>query len=368
MVFISGNIEGSYRAQNIIKVLSDNKFRWVYIPWFLLLEQSKITKFMSITITLLLFLPVRLVLIASSKKLIVLPMNFGPLLLLDMLVAKIFRREIIFDYYISLYDTTVNDRKIVKLDSLREKYVSWLEKKLTRWADVIVCLNNSEANYYKKYMCSCAKNKIKIIPLVVDRVSSRNIDTYITSETFNICWWGTYIPLHGLDKLIEAFSLVEENNVKLYIFGDYAEKAKPYVELVERLDICEKVIFNHEYTFRNRKLPEFLNNKCDLALGNFGDSEKANTVLVNKLVDALALGIPCMTMETGACNEFLDDRKNIILTKRSPSIQQILDGFEFVLNNKREIRRIGSRGLEVYNREFCPEIFSERYLKLLNNV
>ncbi|MEZ9917920.1 glycosyltransferase [Vibrio breoganii] len=368
MIFVSGNIIGSYRAQNIIKVLSDSKMKWFFIPWYLIYGNNKFIKKIVGLLTLFLFFPIRIVLIASSKSLIVLPMNFGHLLFIDMLIAKIFRTRVIFDFYISHYDTAVNDRKLVGPASRKGRYISWLERKLTKWSDVIVCLNRSEANYYKKFMCNNVEEKIEIIPLVVDRVKSRDINSEIGSESFNICWWGTYIPLHGLDKIIEAFSLLKGENVKLYIFGDSAHKSKPYEELVRKLNISDDVIFNHEFTFQNRKLPKFLINNCDLALGNFGDSQKAKTVLVNKLVDALALGIPCMTMKTDGCIEFLSSGDNVIFTNKSPDAENIAESFEFALNNKAKIRYIGRRGHEIYNENFCPEIFSERYLKLLKNV
>ncbi|SBT11695.1 glycosyltransferase [Vibrio celticus] len=365
MVFVSGHINGSYRAQNIMKALSDNNIKWCYLPWYLPYSGRKSIKTIFSLITLIILFPIRFFLIANSKSLVMLPMNFGWLVLLDISIAKICGTKVILEFYISEYDALVNDRKIVNPLSKKAKFLSFIERNITKLADEIICLNNSEADYYQRFMCENAQEKIKIIPLVIDRVKVRDLKFEVTSENFNICWWGTYIPLHGLDKVIEAFSMLKRDNVYLYIFGDSVDKSNDYVEQVNRLGITSNVIFNHSSTFRNGKLPEFLINNCDLALGNFGDSEKAKTVLVNKIVDTLALSIPCLSMETGACNEFLEDGKNIYLTESSPTPKQILMKIEFILNNKEQLKELGRRGYDIYNENFSPEVFSERYIKNL---
>ncbi|MEY0429513.1 glycosyltransferase [Providencia rettgeri] len=364
MIFVSGNVIGSYRAQNIIKLITDNNIKFSHIPFFITINTFFPLKLLIAFISTFFLLPARIVLLSKSKKIIILPMNNTIFSLFDTIVGRLFNKKIIFEFYISNYDSMVNDRKILSQGSLKAKYMLLIEKLLTRYATKIICLNEAEKSYYINFMSSSAKEKIETIPLVIDRINPRT--EYSTShKPIVLCWWGTYIPLHGLDKLIKAIKLLDRAQVKLYIFGNSNEKSQPYKNLVNQLGLSSKIEFNNEFTFKNGKLPEFLINNCDLALGNFGSSEKAKTVLVNKVVDTVALNLPCLTMQTKACNEFFIENESIFLTKEDPTPEDISNAIIKVISNKDNLFKISKNGHSVYNNYFSPEAFSKKYLPLL---
>lgn len=367
MIFVSGNVIGSYRAQNVLKLLSDNNLRYSMLPIYLTIGSNRTIKLLSGLLSLLLLFPARLLLLLRCNTLIVLPMNNNKYTLLDVAIGRLLGKKIVLEFYISVFDTVVNDRKNIKPSSFQAKKISYIEKSLTRLATHIVCLNQAEAEYYRKFMHSGAESKIRVIPLVVDRVQPRTGQRNNSDREFNICWWGTYIPLHGLDKIIEAISLIEKNSVKLYIFGDLENKSTPYRNLVEKYNIVDSVIFNHEFTFKNGKLPDFLIKNCDLALGNFGTSDKATTVLVNKVVDTAALGIPCLTMETLGSLEFFESDKDIIYTKPSPSSKDIANSIIKIISGEYDLDDITHNTFKVYSSSFSPEAFSNKYLELIHN-
>ncbi|PSU61268.1 glycosyltransferase, partial [Photobacterium phosphoreum] len=244
------------------------------------------------------------------------PMNTNIYSLVDCLIARLLGKKIIYEYYISRYDTNVKDKKLYKSKNYKAKYDLFLDKSLTKLATKIICLNNAEYDYYKDFMCDSSNSKLEIIPLVIDLTESfpkNEVDISIVKY----CWWGTYLPLHGLDKIIKAFYKSNNQNSLLYIFGDSDEKAKEYIELVSELGLENKVFFNHSYTFNNKKLPDFLVDNFVVALGNFGDSAKAKTVLVNKIVDAASLSLPILTSESKASSYYFDNNVSIIYSERN---------------------------------------------------
>lgn len=363
MVYLSGNINGSYRAQNIIKLLSDNKFNYFFIPHSISFSYNRyISKIFKIII-LLLFLPVRLFLIILSSTIIVLPMNTNIYSLVDCFIARLLRKKIIYEYYISRYDTNVNDKKSYENKSYKAKYDLFLDKSLTKLATKIICLNNAESYYYENFMSEKSNSKIEIIPLVIDlneSVSSGEMDMSI----IKYCWWGTYLPLHGLDKIIKAFYKSNNENSLLYIFGDSDEKAKEYIELVSELGLDNKVIFNHSYTFKNKKLPDFLVDNFVVALGNFGDSAKAKTVLVNKIVDAASLSLPILTGESKASSSYFENNISIVYTERN--IDNIANEMNKINSGVYDLKNIGSKAKSVYLNKFSPYAFQSRYIEMLN--
>ena len=115
----------------------------------------------------------------------------------------------------------------------------------------------------------------------------------------------------------------------------------------------------------NGKLGPFLAHNCDIAIGNFGSSEKAKTVLVNKLVDALSLGIPCLTMEAATTKELLNEGRGVIFSESQPEsiAKKILE----ILDNKYSLSEVGEKGAEAYLEKFSPDIFSVRFIQVLEN-
>lgn len=368
--YLSGEIVGSYRSQNIIKVLTDSSIPFVSLPIALHIPAflPKILRKLIGLFALIITTPVRLLFIINSTHLLVLPMNWSAIVYFELIIAKIFKKTIIVDYYISLYDTAVNDRKTISADSISAKKLLLKDQLLLKLASKVIFLNKSESTYYQNIAKYIVKNeRIAIIPLVIDFKKEKLL--LPTSQTknktkseFNVCWWGTYIPLHGLENIIESFAHLKNKNINLYIFGDSDIKSKPYIDLIEKLGIKNNIKINNECSFSNGKLAPFLIENCDLALGNFGKSDKAKTVLVNKLVDSLALGLPCLTIETRATKELLNEGEGIIYSSTSPL--EISKEIEKLSNKRSYLEEVGKKGFVVYLSKFSPDKFKTELIKI----
>ena len=282
----------------------------------------------------------------------------------EVFLGKLLQKKIVVDYYISQYDTLVNDRKLVSKDSLRGKLILLKDRSLLKAADIVVFLNNAESTYYQKVAgIKLSSKRTKIIPLCIDYKRELFSNERPETEFFNVCWWGTYIPLHGLENLIKAFSHVHNEKIKLFIFGDTDAKAVPYISLIESLGLRDRIIVNNSYSFSSGKLAPFLAQNCDLAIGNFGSSEKAKTVLVNKLVDALSLGIPCLTMKTNATVELIGNNEGLVISDPTP--EDIARKIEMYSHDRTALHAIGQAGKRKYLDLFSPDSFKIKLIELL---
>jgi glycosyltransferase involved in cell wall biosynthesis len=61
-------------------------------------------------------------------------------------------------------------------------------------------------------------------------------------------------------------------------------------------------------------LPHYLRS-CDVALGIFGTSDKANRVIPHKVYDAIGCGVPVITAQNLAIGEKFTDGKEVFLCK-----------------------------------------------------
>lgn len=195
--------------------------------------------------------------------------------------SKIFNKKLVVEMYISLYDTYVNDRKIVDNKSKEAKY--WMEKDilaLTK-ADYIIHTAAHEINYWEDILSiNIDRNKVFIAPVC-------NVSTFIAKRNFmqdsvlNICWWGTFIPLHGLDNILQAMKILKEKELRFTctLLGVDKPAYYTYTEKIKLDNLEDHVFLRKDLSFPDGSLPEYLVNNCDLALGIFGNTDKAHSTL-----------------------------------------------------------------------------------------
>lgn len=360
-VFFSGSIIGSYRAQNLIKAFMDNGAVIIYMPISFLVDTRK--KLLNLALEWLIYVllfPARLFYLARSKCLVVLPMSYSVCTIADIFIARLMNKKIIVDFYISIYDTIVNDKKEVESSSLRARYLMLKDRILMRFATHIFFLNNAERDYYTTVVGrELSGAKCIINPLCIDPkpTAIRGFGNGV-KQKLTICWWGTYLPLHGLDKIIHSMKFLEDEPVELVIIGNSEEKSLPYQALVDKLGMQDIVTIRNDMSFSDGKLSEFLRHNCDLALGNFGDSKKAKTVLVNKVVDSIAMGIPCLTMETEGATQFMQDNIHVFYVANSPV--EIAEKVKSIIRNKNYLNQISENLKEVYDAYFSQDAFRSR--------
>lgn len=249
----------------------------------------------------------------------------------ELLWAKIFQKKVLVDFYVSVYDTVVLDRKWFKQGSLLAKLARLCDKLFLYLGDKLIFLSNTEREYYIRLSGISKEIDSCVIPLGVDPKAEVHANFFKGSrDSLNICWWGSYQPLHGLQKVLEAVKIVKERGLPIhwFFFGDDSEKGKKYVKFAEELDILDVCEFHDDYTFSNGRLEKFLIENCDVALSHFGDSQKAQNVLPNKFLDACSM-------------------KCVVLTGKSDSLEECF-GTESVFSCKRAAADIANSVLQIY--------------------
>jgi len=362
-IYIIGGAVGSCRTQNLIKYLLDHNYIVYYNPVSLSFYKDKKGLKMLIrktikTLEKLLLFPYRVYYIAMSE-IVILPAmqnNYQSWLK----IASFFGKRIICDYYISFFDTEVLDREKYSINSRQAKRLMAYDYSCINRSNYVFFLNTTEAHRYLNLVNITYDNKKHlIVPLVIEESIKCKLPYYNSDHsTFNICWWGTYIPLHGLENILKACQLLllsKKIKFHLYLFGNDEEKSVFYRRLIKDLGISEVVTMENSYTFKNGKLGVFLENNCDLVLGNFGNSEKAKNVLVNKLVDGVAMKAPVLTGESIAPLEFFS-KNDIFYSYNSP--EEIVKAIVSISKESTvDIQARVNNAYKVYRRFFSPTAF-----------
>jgi len=307
----------------------------------------------------IIMLPYKSIYILKSDIVYVLAMSHN-MCLIEIFISKLLKKKVIVDFYISSYDSLVLDRKQIK-SAYRGKLLLKKEQKILESADVVIFLTQSEKRYYTSLLRIKKIKKPLIIPLCIyeHQFAKLNFSKNKTKVP-TICWWGTYIPLHGINFIIDAAKILKNNGFKfeLYLLGNSDELAVEYLEEINANNLNDVIKVLNFLTFNNGKLEKFLIDNCDLALGNFGDSQKAKTILANKVIDAISMKIPILTMKTDAIEDYFDLNNEINVTY-SNLPEEIANSIVSIFNNYQIYVDKCEFAYHKYKKNFSPEAYNK---------
>lgn len=285
--------------------------------------------------------------------------------------CTLMKKKVIYEFYLSEYDTCILDNKI----EAPESRLASLAKKHDKWANSqewVIYLNPCEAKRYKGLVDLDNYNNTYIIPLSIEARPFAKLNYYSNSSqnVFNIVWWGTYIPLHGLDKIVKCIHILSKRvqNVHLFILGNNEERSKRYLSLINSYDgLSNFITLSNDKSFNNGKLEPFLIEQCDLALGAFGDSEKSKNVILNKVIEAVAMKIPVITQYSRAFEEYFPKDKSIFYCEDEP--EEMAAKIEKIIGLRNaELKNRLDTAYKIYEENFSIAATQLQMIKLLDLI
>ena len=327
-VLIYGNVFRDYRSQVLIKILLNSGY---HIS--LICPDYYSTKIPGLKFLYLIELSIKAY---SADAIYLSPMNTR-FIKSAVWATRIFRKKLITEMYISIYDTFVKDRKMlqgrqIKPGSKQAKTMFEKDVLALTKSDFIVHTASHELSYWEQLLnIKVALGKVAIAPNF--NVSQLVHQRQFKQDNLNICWWGTFIPLHGLENILSAMKILQINRVKFTcnLFGVDNDLFKIYAEKIKQEQLEDYVLLRKDLSFADRSLSEYLIDGCDLALGIFGNTDKAHNTVPNKLIEALSMAIPTLTMNSPALNEFFEPEIDLWTCEANPqaiaeSVMAIING------------------------------------------
>lgn len=226
---------------------------------------------------------------------------------LDVLVLCLFAWlrgvPIIWDAFLSLYNTVVEDRRMLAPGNP----IAWMlwtwEWLACRAADLVVLDTNAHGRYFVDTF-GVPESKVRriFVGAETDLFRPRPDIRRDPSQAFTVLFYGQFIPLHGIDTVVRAAKLTEAQGIRWVIVGTGQEspRIRALVEALKpaNLEMLEWIPY--------AELIDWLH-KADMCLGIFGDTEKAARVIPNKVFQILAAERPLITADTPAIREILAD-------------------------------------------------------------
>ncbi len=230
---------------------------------------------------------------------------------LGKLISKICRAPLISDIFFSKYEALVSDRKTIAPNSIKARFLRFNDKNSFRFSDMVISDTLTHAKFYSEFF-KVPYNKIRTVYVGArDKFKpAENIPK--SGDKTRILFWGTYIPLHGIEYIVEAANLLRENNsLEFFLIGE----GQTYPQIKRLID---KYSLPNISLVNNRPLESLISYiaSADICLGIFGTTEKAGRVIPNKVFQALAMQKPIITGDSPAMRELFEDGAQMLFCER----------------------------------------------------
>jgi glycosyltransferase involved in cell wall biosynthesis len=215
------------------------------------------------------------------------------LFLLSCLPSRLRPRRVVADVFISLYDTIVLDRRLLKRGGVFARILKWVETRAYVYADKLVVDTEQNA----RFICtlfSLPESKAIVTPLSIDETHFKFTPYQPQPGICRVLFVGTLVPLHGIGTLLEAARLLSgRSDIQFKLIGDGQDAHLVEACLKSQAMQLEWV---RDWQASSRIAEEI--SQADICLGIFGAGNKTQRVCPFKTYAYASVGRAIITGET----------------------------------------------------------------------
>lgn len=274
-------------------------------------------------------------------------------------LSRIRRAPVIFDAFISLFDTVVSDRRLAS----RRSFVGRLARTMDRAACRLADLNLADTPPHARYLSTLSRT-----PLERFRVLWVGAQEGVfqprpgsTPDPDLVLFYGTFIPLQGVETIVRAAKRLEPDGIRVRIIGDGQER-----HAVDRLaSELEPTNLERIGLVPLERLPQEIA-AAGVCLGIFGTTEKADRVVPNKLYEGLAVGRPVVTGDTTAVRSAFEGGE--VVTVPVGDAEALADAVRRLCRDAGWRERVAAAGHARFRRDYSEKALSALLVEHLEGL
>jgi len=265
------------------------------------------------------------------------------------------KKPIVFDYYVSLYEMMVDDRKVFKEGSFMAKVCHWLDKRSLELADYII-VDTTPLIEKAVDMYGIDKAKFLRLPASVNEEKLFPSKVARHKEVFTLVYMGSYIPFHGVDRIVEAAKILEDKGEEVHFLmlgsgQTYDANTKLAKDLklknIEFISYVSMEELNYYY------------NASDVTLGTFSGSDRSKVYITNKAYDSFGVGKPHLTVKNNALSELFTDNENIFYMTE-PNAGALAARILEIKSNPELCEEVSKNAYKIYKEQLSNEKITAR--------
>jgi glycosyltransferase involved in cell wall biosynthesis len=275
-----------------------------------------------------------------------------------LFLNKYFKSNIIFDSFVSTFDTLCFDRNLFSPNSLLGKLAFRLDKYSLEKANHIIVDTNENLSFYNSTFLI---PKEKMTRIFVSTDENLFFPMKHKKPQKEIFFYGTMQRLHGVDVILRAANLLaKETDYKFVIIGD-GKTLKESTNIIGKSNL-DNVIFLPPIPYK--ELPDRIANSAICLGGPFGSTDKAKRVITGKTFQFMAMGKPIIVGNTNANKELLLNRFDAQFCDLN-NAELLASSLLELINNPDYMDFLGKNALDTYQQKASYIYIKNSFQKII---
>jgi glycosyltransferase involved in cell wall biosynthesis len=228
---------------------------------------------------------------------------------LTIALSKLQSRPIVFDAYISTYDTLCHDRKWFPPNSPLGRFAFWLDWRSCQVSARVITDTQAHARYFAETF-DVPEDRMTSIYVGCDETIFQPVESEVTVDGLcRVFYYGSFLPLHGTDVIVEAAALLRDRpDIEITIGGDGAGRSG-----IQRL-IADRGLSNIRMPgwIGLIDLPSYIARASICLGGHFSTVSKAARVVSTKTFQFVAMRKPTIVGDNAATRELFVSGEHVV--------------------------------------------------------
>lgn len=285
---------------------------------------------------------------------------------LDMYVARMLswrrHKPLVFDVLMSLH-LILEERGIAASSPLTARLACWVERGACKMADRIIL----DTKPYCEYFCRkhhLSPDNFRFAPLGADERAYHPCDKpVVSSSTLKISYHGQFVPLHGVEHIVEAAHILRDRaSIQFEFVGEgttksaaaamaarYALQNVSFTGWVDKSDLAQRL------------------SAADICLGVFGATQQARYTVPNKIWEGLAMRKAVITGDTPATRDLLTHERHLYLCELA-NPESLAQAILRLYDDPALRERLARQGYEYWRKNFTMETTGRRFHQYLTEI
>lgn len=273
---------------------------------------------------------------------------------LDIYLARLLtwlrRKPLVLDVFMSLH-LIATERGLVG----RHPLAGWLLQCIERLAYRLPDLLLQDTRAYVDWLCTTyglRPERFRLVPTGADDsiFSPSEVGRHAEAPSFLVLYWGTFIPNHGVEYMIEAARVLrDQTDISFELIGDGPSR-EDAVRLAQAYQLTNVVFLG----FLDRESINTRAARADLCLGVFGTTPQSMMTVQNKLYECMAMAKPLISGDSPTMRAQFEHGREVYLVERE-SPEALASAIMTLYHNAELRQSLSMHGYQSFASQYAPK-------------
>jgi glycosyltransferase involved in cell wall biosynthesis len=284
---------------------------------------------------------------------------------MDIFLARILswirRKPMVWDIFMSIYLISL-ERRLDKRSPLTINMLRCIEWLACRLPDLLILDTEDYVSWFQTTH-GVSPTRFRLIPTGADDRIFQPRENRITKKDHPFCvlYYGTFIPNHGVEYIVEAARLLaDKSEIQFTLVGSGPDKEKA-IEMTDRFGISNVQFI--DWLDKKELVTKIA--EADICLGAFGETPQSLMTVQNKIYEGMAMAKPVLTGDSPAIRSVLRHKEHVYLCGRK-NPQAIMEGIIELQSNPGLREALSRQGHKIFMANYTLDKLGQYYSHHLN--